>query len=177
MGGFCSGGPCARRFPLVGAMPASPFRRTQGAMPRNRVTASTFLGCTSCVNLLTFKLGGMTEWQGAGLENRYARKGFGVRIPVPPYDAPVAQGTERRTADAKAGGSSPPGRKASVHQSSRRGLSPPISFCRERVPTPPLLPPCPPVFFAAHRVRHYATFLGSSLFHVGNLSGSLPAMR
>ena len=113
-------------------MPASPFRRTQGAMPRNRVTASTFLGCTSCVNLLRFRLGGMTEWQGAGLENRYARKGFGVRIPVPPYDAPVAQGTERRTADAKAGGSSPPGRKASVHQSSRRGLSPPIHFVADK---------------------------------------------
>ena len=26
----------------------------------------------------------MSEWQGAGLENRYARKGFGVRLPVPP---------------------------------------------------------------------------------------------
>ena len=57
----------------------------------------------------------MTEWQGASLENWYARKGFGVRVPVPPPDqkyryAPVAQRIERRTADAKVGGSSPLGR-------------------------------------------------------------------
>ena len=143
-------------------MPASPFRRTQGAMPRNRVTASTFLGCTSCVNLLTFRLGGMTEWQGAGLENRYARKGFGVRIPVPPYDAPVAQGTERRTADAKAGGSSPPGRKASVHQSA--GLVPADSFrCRQAAPLRDIQAgvaagPVPAGFLRCAQVRRYAIF-------------------
>ena len=63
----------------------------------------------------------MTEWQGASLENWYARKGFGVRVPVPPPDqeyryAPVAQWTERRTADAKVGGSSPLGRTSISYQ-------------------------------------------------------------
>ena len=63
----------------------------------------------------------MTEWQGASLENWYARKGFGVRVPVPPPDqeyryATVAQWTERRTADAKVGGSSPLGRTSNSYQ-------------------------------------------------------------
>lgn len=37
----------------------------------------------------------MTERQGAGLENRYARKGFGVRIPVPPQRSAQAIGLGR----------------------------------------------------------------------------------
>ena len=37
--------------------------------------------------------GGMTEWQGTALEKRQARKGLGVRIPVPPPEFANPQGS------------------------------------------------------------------------------------
>ena len=43
----------------------------------------------------------MTERQGAGLENRYARKGLGVRIPVPPPRVSAGRPVEIRTCVSK----------------------------------------------------------------------------
>jgi hypothetical protein len=43
--------------------------------------APSLIAATQDPNIL---FGGMTEWQGTALEKRQARKGLGVRIPVPP---------------------------------------------------------------------------------------------